>query len=86
MFVKKTLQDLKAQLQSFPRMIEWEEVHVGETYHIPRILSLEPRDLKIVNKNQDKAEYQRMDSNKDPQGWFHKTSIFAVFLVKKRKY
>lgn len=82
----KRLTEIKAQLQACPRLTPWENVHVGDRYHLPKILNLESRDIEITSKDNDKAEYKRVDRNANDNGQFHKTSIFGVLLVKKRKF
>jgi hypothetical protein len=83
---KRSIQEVKEELQKIKRITPWEEVEVNRIYHIAPIVSLERRDLLILSKTGDEAEYRRIDDSENKQGKFHKTSVFARFLVKRKSF
>ena len=84
---KRSIQDLKAELQKFKSVTPWEEVKAGEVYHIAPIVSLERRDVKIVSKDGESATYRRVDEpGTAEERRLHKSSVFSKFLVKKKVF
>lgn len=82
----RTIADVKEALQQFPSITPWEKVEVNQTYHIAPIITLARRDVLIVKKEGDTATYHRLDTKEDKDLTFHKTSVLARFLVKKKAY
>lgn len=83
---KHSIQDLKEQLQQVKHKTPWEDVKVGEEYHIPPIITLERRDIKILSKTNTEARYKRIDGTDNTESKIHKSSVFARFLVKRKPY
>jgi hypothetical protein len=83
---KRSVQELKGELQKLKSVIPWSEVKPNEVYHVPPIISLERRDLYIISKTKDTATYRRVGDTEQKERTMHETSVFARFLVKKKKY
>lgn len=83
---KRTAQELKEELQKLPHMTLWNDVHAGEIYHIPPILGLERRKVLILTKSGNDATYKRVDDGDKSERKMHKSSVFARFLVKEKKF
>jgi hypothetical protein len=84
--MKRSVQELKAELQKIKSITPWEEIEVNRIYHIAPIISLERRDVLITSKDTDEATYKRVDTNDEKEGKMHRTSVFARFLVKRKKF
>jgi hypothetical protein len=83
---KRSIQELKEELQKIKSITPWEEVEVNRIYHISPIISLERRDVMILSKTGDEATYKRVDGDDDKEGKMHKTSVFARFLIKRKSF
>lgn len=83
---KRSVQELKAELQKLAYVTPWEDIKAGETYHVPPIITLERRDLRILTKDGDKATYRRIGDKDSEERKMHKTSVFARFLVKRKMF
>lgn len=84
---KHSIQDLKAELYKIKHATPWDELEAGQIYHIPPLVSLERRDIKILTKDGDSVTYKRVDSTTvDEERKMHKTSVFSRFLVKRKKF
>ena len=86
MNMKRSVQELKEELQKIKSITPWEEVEVNRIYHISPIISLERRDVMILTKTADEATYRRVDGDDEKEGKMHRTSVFARFLVKRKKF
>ena len=84
--MKRSIQELKEELQKIKSITPWEEVEVNRIYHIPPIISLERREVMIVTKTPDEATYRRVDGEDEKEGKMHRTSVFARFLIKRKKF
>ena len=84
--MKRSVQELKTELQKIKSITPWEEIEVNRIYHIAPIISLERRDVLITSKGTDEATYKRVDTDDEKEGKMHRTSVFARFLVKRRKF
>ena len=84
--MKRSVQELKEELQKIKSITPWEEIEVARIYHIAPIISLERRDVLILTKTADEATYKRVDTDDEKEGKMHRTSVFARFLVKKKKF
>ena len=82
----RSVQELKEQLQKIKSITPWEDVEVNKIYHIAPIISLERRDVIILEKNENEAKYKRVDTNDDAGGKMHRTSVFARFLIPRKKF
>lgn len=83
---KRSIQELKGELQKLKSVMPWSEIKPNEVYHVPPIISLERRDLYIISKKEDTATYRRIGDAENKERVMHETSVFARFLVKKKKY
>lgn len=83
---KRSIQELKEELQKIKSITPWGEVAENHVYHIPPIISLERREIMIISKNDDEATYRRIDDEEKKEGKMHRTSVFARFLIKKKTF
>lgn len=83
---KRSLQELKVELQKLKSVIPWNEIKADETYHVPPIISLERRDFYIIKKYKDKATYRKIGDTENQERTLHESSVFAKFLVKRKDY
>ena len=88
--MQRSVQELKTQLQKVKSITPWNDVKVNEIYHIPPIISLKRRNIRIVSRDENEATYERVDEGKgaDEAGILkmHRTSVFARFLIKQKKF
>ena len=84
--MKRSVQELKEELQKIKNITPWENVEVNKIYHISPIISLERRDVMILSKTPDEAVYKRVDGNGNAEGKMHRTSVFARFLIERKKF
>ena len=80
------LKEFKEQMTPYLGITPWEEIKVGDTYHIPPILTLERRDVKVMEKDTTSLLCVRVDDGKKNELKMQKTSVYAKVLVKKRKF
>ena len=83
---KRSIQELKEELQKIKSITPWEDIEVNHIYHIAPIITLERRDVLILSKTADEATYKRVDSNDDKEGKMHRTSVFARFMIKRKSF
>ena len=83
---KRSVQELKEELQKIKSITPWEKIEENRIYHISPIISLERRDVLIVKKGENEAVYKRVDGDDDKEGKLHRTSVFARFLVMRKKF
>lgn len=83
---KRSVQELKEELQKIKSITPWEQIEENRIYHISPIISLERRDIMILKKGDDEATYKRVDGDDDKEGKLHRTSVFARFLVMRKKF
>jgi hypothetical protein len=83
---KRSIQELKTELQKLPSVTPWDEIQANEVYHVPPLISLERRDLLILNKDGKKVTYKRIGDTEQKERTMYDSSVFARFLVKRRKY
>lgn len=84
--MKRSVQELKEELQKIKSITPWENVEVNRIYHISPIISLERRDILILSKNENEATYKRVDGDDDKEGKLHRTSVFARFMILRKKF
>ena len=84
--MKRSVQELKEELQKIKSITPWEDIQVNRIYHISPIISLERRDIIITGKTADEATYRRVDNNDDKEGKMHRTSVFARVLIMRKKF
>ena len=83
---KRSVQELKEQLQKIKSITPWDQVEVNTIYHIPPIISLERREIIFLSKGENEGVYKRVDGGDETEGKMHRTSVFARFLIKKKKF
>lgn len=83
---KRSVQELKEELQKIKSITPWEDVEVNRIYHISPIISLERRDIIITSKGENEATYKRVDNDDEKEGKMHRTSVFARFLIKRKAF
>lgn len=83
---QRTIVEFKSEIASLKSVTPWEEVKNDTIYHIPPIITLERRDIRIIKKCGDSATYCRVGDKEQTERKMFKTSVFAKFLVKKKKY
>jgi len=83
---KRSIQELKSELQKLPSVTPWDEIKANEVYHVPPLISLERRDLLILTKDGKKVTYKRIGDTEQKERTMYDSSVFARFLVKRRKY
>ena len=81
-----TVSELKNQIGNIRSMTPWEKVEVNAVYHIPPLVTLERREIFILTKEGDSATYRRIGDKEQKERTMMKTSVFAKFLVKRKKY
>jgi hypothetical protein len=84
--MKRSVQELKEELQKIKSITPGEEIEVARIYHIAPIISLERRDVLILTKTADEATYKRVDTDDEKEGKMHRTSVFARFLIKRKQF
>lgn len=83
---KRSIQELKEELQKIKSITPWEDIEVNHIYHIAPIITLERRDVLILSKTADEATYKRVDGSDDKEGKMHRTSVFARFMIKRKSF
>jgi hypothetical protein len=84
--MKRSVQEVKEQLQKIKAITPWEEIEVNKIYHIPPIISLERREIMFLSKGENEGVYKRVDGGDDTKGKMHRTSVFARFLIRRKKF
>lgn len=82
----KTVQDLKSEISALKSVTPWSEVVEKGVYHIPPIITLERREIVILKKNGNSATYKRIGDAEQKERTMYDTSVFAKFMVKRKKY
>ena len=82
----KTVQDLKDQIATLKSVTPWEEIEENKVYHIPPIITLERREIMVLSKNDKTATYRRIGDIEQKERTMYKTSVFAKFIVKRKKF
>ena len=80
------LQVLKKKLERVRSLTPWEDIKVGQIYHIAPLVTLERRNIKVISKTDDEITYQKLGTTVPTESKMHKTSIFARLLVKFRPF
>ena len=84
---KEEFEELKIKWQAVTSITPWENVKVNGVYHIPPVLGLSRRKIKITEKTDDTVSFERVDGiSENATGKFNKTSVFAKCMVEERKF
>jgi len=79
-----TIDELRKKVNGFRSITPWENVEVRKAYHIPTLLNLPRRDIVILSKDNSEASYRKIGSEEVRK--MKRTSLFAKFLVKRKKF
>ena len=82
----RTVSDLKERINDVRCVTPWENVEVNSVYHIPPLVTLERREILILTKDGDSATYRRVGDEENKERTMAKTSVYAKFIVKRKKY
>ena len=82
----RTVSELKNQIDNIKSVTPWESIEVNAVYHIPPLVTLERREIFIISKEGDSATYRRIGDEEQKERTMAKTSVYAKFLVKRKKY
>lgn len=75
---KAEFEELRTKWQAVKSITPWEDVKVGNVYHIPPVLGLGRREIKVTGKTDDEVIFIRVDGVEEHMtGKFNKTSVFA---------
>ena len=83
---QRSVQDLKAQITTLKSITPWDLIEANAVYHIPPIITLERREILVLTKDDEKATYRRIGDKDQKERTMFKTSVFAKFIVKRKKY
>lgn len=84
---KAEFEELKAKWQKVASITPWENVKVNSVYHIPPVLGLKGRDIKVTEKTDTELSFSRVDGiEENATGKYNKTSVFAKCMVETRKF
>jgi hypothetical protein len=83
---QRSVQDLKAQITALKSITPWDSIEANAVYHIPPIITLERREILVLTKDDEKATYRRIGDKDQKERTMFKTSVFAKFIVKRKKY
>ena len=81
-----TVSELKEKIDKIKSVTPWESIEVNSVYHVPPLVTLERREVFILTKEGDSATYRRIGDKEQKKRTMMKTSVFAKFLVKRKKY
>ena len=81
-----TVSELKEKIDKLKSATPWESIEINTVYHVPPLVTLERREIFILTKGGDSATYRRIGDKEQKVRTMMKTSVFAKFLVKRKKY
>ena len=81
-----TVSELKEKIDKIKSVTPWESIEVNSVYHVPPLVTLERREIFILTQEGDSATYRRIGDKEQKERTMMKTSVFAKFLVKRKKY
>lgn len=81
-----TVSELKEKIDKLRSITPWESIEVNNVYHIPPLVTLERREIFILTKDGESATYRRIGDKEQKERTMMKSSVFAKFLVKRKKY
>ena len=84
---KAEFEELRAKWQVVEPITPWEIVKVDRVYHIPPVLGLGRRDIKVTEKTDTELSFVRVDGiEENASGKYNKTSVFAKCMIKIREF
>lgn len=81
-----TVSELKEKIDKLRSITPWESIEVNNIYHVPPLVTLERREIFILTKDGESATYRRIGDKEQKERTMMKSSVFAKFLVKRKKY
>lgn len=81
---KRSIKDLKSEFSKLRCVTPWEQIEVDKIYHIPPLVSLERRDIMIISKSGNEATYRKLGEKDERK--MHSSSVFARFIVRRKKF
>jgi hypothetical protein len=82
----QTISELKEKADTLKSVTPWENVEVNSVYHIPPLVTLERREIVILSKKGNSATYRRVGDKEQKERKLMKSSVYAKFLVKRKKF
>jgi hypothetical protein len=73
--------DLFLNLKQVKRMTEWEDIKVGEIYHIPPLVYNDRISFKVIEKKENSLRLVKLGESYSQT--IFKTDITSNFIVKK---
>jgi hypothetical protein len=84
---KAEFEELRAKWKVVEPITPWEKVIVDKEYHIPPVLGLGRRDIKVTSKTDTELSFTRVDGvTENATGKYNKTSVFAKCMVEIKKF
>ena len=84
---KAEFEELKAKWQVVKPITPWEQVKINETYHIPPVLGLGSRDIKVTEKTDTELSFTRVDGvEENSTGKYNRTSVFAKCMIQVKAF
>lgn len=84
---KKTTTEIREAFRNIKPIVRWEDVKVGEKYHIPPLLLLPRRDVEVLLKTDKEIEVKQLTSTSSSKlTKIDRTSVYARLLVKRRTW
>ncbi len=78
--------DMCRKLRDLPCFIEWDDIEIGKTYHIPPILNYDRRDFVVKHKDENKLSVTMISDSsfKTPYDYtFFKSEVSPKFMSEK---
>jgi hypothetical protein len=82
----KKINEVKNILRNVNSITPWNTIKSGDILHIPPIISLERRDIVILEKYDNELSYKRIDVSSVNEEKLHKSSIFAKIMIRKKSF
>lgn len=84
----KSILNYKDDLLKMPRHLEWENIKIGEVYHLPPIISLSRKDVCVTKKddNDKTIFYKTIGDSTKTESKFAFSSILAKFIIDKHSF
>lgn len=76
--------DRVSRMRNFKPFIAWDDIKVGEVYHIPQIPGEERKDIIITNKASTSLMYRVIGAPANISYTMYLSSLIRIFLVKNK--
>ena len=77
----KKLRDKVTLIKSMPYKTKWDEICEGDVLHMPKLFSIQRKDMVVIKKTDDTVTYKVV--GKEENKTFSRTSIYAHLITKK---